>query len=79
MRSVASGSRLRRSNALREMRPPPDPPGKDHRLQARPADVGPVCALKAGLIETPTRQRALVTHHQAQEVDENQLTLELAA
>lgn len=40
---------------------------------------GPACALKAGLIDPPTRQRALVTHHQAQEVDENQLTLELAA
>ena len=39
---------------------------------------GPVCALKSGLIEPKPRASALVTHQQADEVDENQLTLELA-
>jgi hypothetical protein len=54
-------------------------PAKTIDSKRGPLMWGPVCALKAGLIEPPTRQRALVTHHQAQEVDENQLTLELAA
>jgi hypothetical protein len=40
---------------------------------------GPVCALKAGLIDPRPRQRALITHHQAQEVEENQMALELTA
>lgn len=44
-----------------------------------PLNWGRVCALKSGLIDHKTRQRALVTHQQAQEVDENQLSLELAA
>lgn len=54
-------------------------PAKTIDSKHGPLMWGPVCALKAGLIDTPTRQRALVTHHQAQEVDDNQLTLELAA
>lgn len=54
-------------------------PAKTIDSKRGPLMWGPVCALKAGLIEAPPRQRALVTHHQAQEVDENQLTLELAA
>jgi hypothetical protein len=40
---------------------------------------GPVCALKAGLIDPKPRQRTLITHHQAPEVDENQMALELTA
>jgi len=40
---------------------------------------GPVCALKSGLIEPKPRQRTLITHHQAQEVDESQMALELTA
>jgi hypothetical protein len=40
---------------------------------------GPVCALKSGLIEPKHRQRTLITHHQAQEVDESQMALELTA
>lgn len=40
---------------------------------------GRVCALKSGLIDPKPRQRQLVTHQQAQEVDESQLSLELAA
>ena len=40
---------------------------------------GPVCALKAGLIDPKPRQRALITHRQAPAVDENQMALELTA
>ena len=54
-------------------------PAKTIDSKHGPLMWGPVCALKSGLIEPPARQRALVTHQQAQEVDENQLTLELAA
>ena len=40
---------------------------------------GPVCALKSGLIEPKPRQRTIITHHQVQEVDENQMALELTS
>lgn len=42
-----------------------------------PLAWGPVCALKAGLIDPPAKQRAPVTHQQSEEVDPNQMTLEL--
>lgn len=54
-------------------------PAKTIDSKHGPLMWGPVCALKSGLIEPPARQRALVTHHQAQEVDENQMALELTA
>lgn len=54
-------------------------PAKTIDSKHGPLMWGPVCALKSGLIEPPARQRALVMHQQAQEVDESQLTLELAA
>lgn len=49
-----------------------------------PAKNGPLawgraCAIKSGLLEPKTRARALVTHQQADEVDENQMALELTA
>ena len=44
-----------------------------------PLAWGRVCAIKSGLLEPKTRQRTLITHHQAQEVDENQMALELTA
>ena len=44
-----------------------------------PLAWGKVCAIKSGLLEPKARVRALVTHQQADEVDENQLTLELIA
>lgn len=40
---------------------------------------GRVCALKAGLIEPKPRQRTIITHHQAPDVDESQMALELTA
>ena len=40
---------------------------------------GRVCAIKSGLLEPKARVRTLITYHQAQEVDESQMTLELAA
>ena len=54
-------------------------PAKTIDSKHGPLMWGPVCALKSGLIEPKTRSSALVTHEQADEVDENQLTLELAA
>lgn len=53
-------------------------PAKTIDSKHGPLMWGPVCALKAGLIDMPTRQRALVMHQQAEEVDPNQMTLELA-
>lgn len=44
-----------------------------------PLNWGRVCALKSGLIYPKPRQRAMVTHQQAQEVDESQMALELTA
>ena len=44
-----------------------------------PLAWGRVCAIKSGLIEPKPRQRTLITHHQVQEVDENQMALELTA
>lgn len=58
---------------------PLNKPAKTIDSKHGPLMWGPVCALKAGLIEPPTRQRALVMHQQAEEVDPNQMTLELAA
>lgn len=58
---------------------PLNKPAKTIESKHGPLMWGPVCARKAGLVEPTPRQRALITHHQAQEVDENQLTLELAA
>ena len=55
-----------------------------HPAKTIPSKNGPlmwgrVCAIKSGLIEPKARTPALVTHQQAEEVDPNQLTLELAA
>ena len=55
-----------------------------HPAKTIPSKNGPlmwgrVCAIKSGLIEPKARTPALVTHQQADEVDPNQLTLELAA
>lgn len=54
-------------------------PAKTIDSKHGPLMWGPVCALKAGLIDPKPRQRALITHHQAQEVNENQMALELTA
>lgn len=54
-------------------------PAKTIDSKHGPLMWGPVCAIKAGLIEPKPRASAMVTHQQAEEVDENQLTLELAA
>ncbi len=54
-------------------------PAKTIDSKNGPLMWGPVCARKAGLIDPPTRQRALVTHQQVEEADPNQMTLELAA
>ena len=54
-------------------------PAKTIASKNGPLMWGPVCALKSGLIEPKARTPALVTHQQADEVDENQLTLELTA
>lgn len=54
-------------------------PAKTIDSKHGPLMWGPVCALKAGLIEPKPRASAMVTHQQADEVDENQLTLELTA
>lgn len=53
-------------------------PAKSIDSKHGPLMWGPVCARKAGLINPPTRQLALVVHQQAQEVDESQMTSELA-
>ena len=49
-----------------------------------PAKNGPLawgraCAIKSGLLEPKPRAKAIVVHQQAEEVDPNQMTLELAA
>lgn len=44
-----------------------------------PLAWGPVCAIKSGLLEPKPRAKAIVVHQQADEVDPNQMTLELAA
>ena len=54
-------------------------PAKTIDSKHGPLMWGPVCALKSGLIEPKARTPAPVTHQQADEVDENQLTLELIA
>lgn len=54
-------------------------PAKTIDSKHGPLMWGPVCALKAGLIEPKPRARAMVVHQQAEEVDPNQMTLELAA
>ena len=54
-------------------------PAKTIDSKHGPLMWGPVCAQKAGLIEPKHRQRTLITHHQAPEVDENQMALELTA
>ena len=55
-----------------------------HPAKTIPSKNGPLawgraCALKSGLLAPKPRQRALVVHQQAEEVDPNQMTLELAA
>lgn len=55
-----------------------------HPAKTIPAKNGPLawgraCAIKSGLLEPKPRQRTLITHHQAQEVDESQMALELTA
>ena len=54
-------------------------PAKTIASKNGPLMWGPVCALKSGLIEPKPRQRTIITHHQVQEVDENQMALELTA
>ena len=54
-------------------------PAKAIASKNGPLMWGPVCAIKSGLIEPKARQRTIITHHQAQEVDENQMALELTA
>ena len=54
-------------------------PAKTIASKNGPLMWGPVCAIKSGLIEPKARTPAMVTHQQADEVDPNQLTLELAA
>ena len=54
-------------------------PAKTIASKNGPLMWGPVCAIKSGLIEPKARQRTIITHHQAQEVDENQMALELTA
>lgn len=55
-----------------------------HPAKTIPAKNGPLawgraCAIKSGLLEPKPRTKAVVVHQQADEMDENQLTLELAA
>ena len=54
-------------------------PAKTIDSKHGPLMWGAVCAQKAGLIEPKPRQRTLITHHQAREVDEAQMALELTA
>lgn len=54
-------------------------PAKAIASKNGPLMWGRVCAIKSGLIEPKARTPALVTHQQADEVNKNQLTLELAA
>lgn len=55
-----------------------------HPAKTIPSKNGPLawgraCAIKSGLLEPKPRQRTLIAHHQAQEVDESQMALELTA
>ena len=54
-------------------------PAKAIASKNGPLMWGRVCAIKSGLIEPKARTPGPVTHQQADEVDENQLTLELTA
>lgn len=44
-----------------------------------PLAWGRACAIKSGLLEPKPRAKVIVVHQQAEDVDPNQMTLELAA